>query len=232
MIDERRGVPLFMLAMALAAASGATDVASFLRLGGVFASVMTGNLVLFGLGVARQSGALVGHAATALAGYVAGVALGALICRGSSEESDLWPRRVSATLAVELLAFAGFTIGWELVRGHASGVTQFALLAVAAIAMGLQSEAMRNVGGQLSTTYLTGTLTSAVSLLVTRGRRRGVNWLSVGVLGSAAIGAAAGAALIRAAPVTLPILPVVAVAGVIATAMTVGLRQSSQAKGE
>jgi uncharacterized membrane protein YoaK (UPF0700 family) len=231
MIDERRGVPLIALAMALAAANGATDVTSFVRLGGVFASVMTGNLVLFGLAVARQSGELFGHAVTALVGYVAGVTLGALICRGTGEESVLWPRRVSATLAVELLVFAGFTIGWELVRGRATGVAQFALLAVAAIAMGLQSEAMRNVAAPLSTTYLTGTLTGAVALLVTRGRRRGVNWLSVGVLGCAAVGAAAGAALIHAAPVTLPILPVVAVAGVVATATTVGLRQPSRAKG-
>lgn len=55
-------------------------------------------------------------------------------------------------LAVELLVFAGFTLGWELVRGHATGVAQFVLLAVAAIAMGIQSEAMRGVRAPLSTT--------------------------------------------------------------------------------
>jgi hypothetical protein len=83
--------------MTLAVASGAADVVSFLRLGNVFASVMTGNLVLFGLGVARRSGALFGHSTTALAGYVAGVALGAVIGRGIRESlSDVdepWPCR-------------------------------------------------------------------------------------------------------------------------------------------
>lgn len=231
MINDRRGVPLFALAMALATASGATDVTSFLRLGDVFASVMTGNLVLFGLGAARRSGALAGHAATALAGYIVGVALGALIGRGTREESELWPRRVSAMLAVELLLFAGFTIGWELVSGRATDAVQFILLAVAAAAMGLQSEAMRNVSTPLSTTYLTGALTAAVSLFVTRGGRRGVNWSSGGILACAALGAAAGGALIDVAPVTLPILPAVAVAGVVATAMTVGFRPPPQSKG-
>jgi hypothetical protein len=40
---------------------------------------------------------------------------------------------------VELLAFAGFTVGWELTDSHPTGAGQLGLLAVAALAMGLQS---------------------------------------------------------------------------------------------
>jgi uncharacterized membrane protein len=47
--NAQRGVPLLVLALALTVVAGATDVAAFTRLGGVFASVMTGNLTLLGL---------------------------------------------------------------------------------------------------------------------------------------------------------------------------------------
>ena len=46
---------LTVIAIALTFASGAADVASFTRLGAVFTSVMTGNIVLWGLAVARGS---------------------------------------------------------------------------------------------------------------------------------------------------------------------------------
>jgi uncharacterized membrane protein YoaK (UPF0700 family) len=49
----QHGVPLIVLAAALAFASGAMDVAAFIKLGQVFCSVMTGNLVLLGLAAAR-----------------------------------------------------------------------------------------------------------------------------------------------------------------------------------
>jgi uncharacterized membrane protein YoaK (UPF0700 family) len=63
-----------LIAIALTFTSGAMDVASFTRLGSVFTSVMTGNIVLWGLAVARGSLALASHTAVAVAGYIAGVA--------------------------------------------------------------------------------------------------------------------------------------------------------------
>ena len=50
-------MPLTVLAAALTFGTGAMDVASVTRLGGVFSSVMTGNLVLLGLAAARTSNA-------------------------------------------------------------------------------------------------------------------------------------------------------------------------------
>jgi len=113
-------------------------------------------------------------------------------------------------------------VGWEATGGRPAGAWQLALLAIAALAMGLQSAAMRNVGTALSTTYLTGTLTSVVAALVTRGQPNRRNGLSVAVLVAAATGAAAGGALLTVLPAALPALPMTALAAVIAVAITVG----------
>ena len=58
--DARRphNVPLTVLLVALTLGTGAMDVVSFTRLGGVFSSVMTGNLVVLGLAAARRSAAV------------------------------------------------------------------------------------------------------------------------------------------------------------------------------
>ena len=78
------------IAIALTFASGAMDVASFTRLGGVFTSVMTGNIVLGGLAVAQRSVELASHTAVSIAGYVAGVAGGTWVWVPRSEWSWLW----------------------------------------------------------------------------------------------------------------------------------------------
>jgi len=220
-----RGVPLIVLAAALAFAGGATDIATFTQLGEVFCSVMTGNLVLLGLAIARASGDSAAHTAVAFAGYIAGAALGSRIGERSHREDVLWPAPVTETLLLELLAFAGFTVGWELTGSHPTGAWQLGLLALAALAMGLQSAAMRNVGTTLSTTYLTGTLTSTVASIVTRGQPGRRNRLNVAVLVAAAAGAAAGGALLAALPAALPFLPMSALTGVVTIVMTAGTRQ-------
>ena len=73
---------LTLIAIALTFASGATDVASYTRLGNVFTSVMTGNIVLLGLAVARHSLTLASHTLVSIAGYITGVAGGTWIAHG------------------------------------------------------------------------------------------------------------------------------------------------------
>jgi uncharacterized membrane protein YoaK (UPF0700 family) len=82
MNSGRRQRVLTVIAIALTFASGAADVASFTRLGGVFASVMTGNIVLWGLAVARGSATLAYHTTVSIAGYITGVAVGTWIGHG------------------------------------------------------------------------------------------------------------------------------------------------------
>lgn len=220
--QRERGVPVIVLAVSLAFASGATDIASFVRLGGVFSSVMTGNLVLLGLAVAHSSGELAAHSGVTFAGYVAGVALAARIAARAPKSDELWPPIVSNILSIELVALIGLTIGWNVAGSRPSNPWQFVLLAFASLAMGLQSGAMRNVATSLSTTYLTGTITGAVTALVQRARPRSSSHLSLAVIGAAGLGAAASGGLLLSATALVPFVPLVCVAAVVTTSATIG----------
>jgi uncharacterized membrane protein YoaK (UPF0700 family) len=216
------------LAVVLTLGTGATDVASFVRLGDVFASVMTGNLVLLGLAAERLSGALAVHTVVAFAGYVLGVAIGSRLTGGAAAEAGgRWHGPVMTALLVELALLAAFTLGWELTGAAPRGASQVGLLAAAAAAMGTQSVAARRLGGPaggpVSTTYLTGTLTSAVAALVTPGERARVRSRELSLLAALAAGAAGGGLVLAAAPTWLPAIPLAALAlaisgtGIIAT---------------
>ncbi len=207
-----------LIAIALTFGSGANDVATFTRLGGVFTSVMTGNIVLWGLAVARGSLSLASHTAVSLAGYIIGVAAGTWIAHGfktaspgkadpgkaspgkastakagdDQDRASVLPAHVSWTLFAELILLAGFTVGWEVTGASPAGWAQFCLLAVLAAAMGVQASAVNEMGmTNVSTTFLTGTLTGLVSSLVSPGQNTPHGLRRFGVL----IGLAAGASL-------------------------------------
>jgi uncharacterized membrane protein YoaK (UPF0700 family) len=63
--------------------TGALDVVSYLRLGKVFSSVITGNLALLGVATGKHDAVLASNAGLALAGYACGVLVGALPGRRS-----------------------------------------------------------------------------------------------------------------------------------------------------
>ncbi len=211
----RRGTSVLVLAVTLTVVAGATDVASFTRLGGAFASVMTGNLTLLGLATARASGSLATHILVALAGYILGVALGTRAGQWSSRGA-LWATAVTVVLLLELVAYAGLAVGWELTGSSPSGGVQFALLADATFAMGMQATALRRFDATLSTTYLTGTLTASIaSLITTRNGRQ--NRLDISVLIAHAAGATAAGLLLLTAPAAVPALPLAALVAVIAS---------------
>ncbi len=95
-------------------------------------------------------------------------------------------------LVAELILLAGFTAGWEISGARPAGWVQFCVLATAAAAMGVQSSTVRSMGlSEVSTTYLTGTLTGLVSSLVSPGQDTPHGLRRFGVL----IGLAAGASL-------------------------------------
>jgi uncharacterized membrane protein YoaK (UPF0700 family) len=219
-----------VIAVALTFVSGAMDVASFTRLGSVFASVMTGNIALLGLAVARGSLSLASHTAVAIAGYVAGVAGGSLIAgvtlrgvrgpggrapgsqdqggqdRDRDDRGRAWPKHVTWALLAELALLAGFAVGWEVTGSQPAGWAQFCLLATASAAMGMQSSAVKYMGlTEVSTTYLTGTLTGLVSSLVTRHGTRDSPRRS-GVLVGLVAGASLSGLLIATAPPGVPAL--------------------------
>jgi uncharacterized membrane protein YoaK (UPF0700 family) len=208
-----------VIAVLLTFASGASDVASFTRLGNVFTSVMTGNMVIFGLSLARGSVSLASHTAVAVAGYVAGVAGGTRVMwyhaardGGSGDHAGEWPLRITLTLLIELILFAAVAAGWELTGSRPTGATQFVVLVLAACAMGIQSAAVNQMGlSNVSTTYLTGTLTGLVSAIARpggkpTGRRR------PGVLLGLVAGAVLAGTFLATVPAVVPLLPLLAVA--------------------
>src|SRR5258708_27761815 len=73
--------------------------------------------------------------------------------------------------------------------------------------MGTQSAAALGFGARVSTTYLTGTLTSVVAAWVTPGRPARMQWREVSLLGALTAGAAAGGGVIANEPAGLPAIP-------------------------
>ena len=243
---------LTLTAIALTFASGATDVASYTRLGNVFTSVMTGNIVLLGLAVARHSLTLASHTLVSIAGYITGVAGGTWIAHGfrvagaaadpgaagsgaagsgsagAAAKGGAWviggaaadegrasglPGHVGWALLAELILLCGLTVGWEIDGASPAGWAQFCLLAVAATAMGVQSSTVKYMGlSEVSTTYLTGTLTGLVSSMVSPKQATQYRARRFGVLIGLATGAALSGLLIATAADAAPALPLAALA--------------------
>jgi uncharacterized membrane protein YoaK (UPF0700 family) len=226
---------LTLIAIALTFTSGANDVASFTRLGDVFTSVMTGNIVLLGLSLAERSVSLASHTVVSIGGYIAGVAGGTWVSHGfkvrsggrpADEEGDqarvsVLPGHVSWALFAELVLLAGFTAGWEVTGSRPAGWAQFVLLAVLAAAMGVQSSAVNEMGlAAVSTTFLTGTLTGLVSSLVRPGQDTPHGPRRFGVLIGLAAGAGLCGLLLTTAAAAVPVLPLAAlIAALVLSAM-------------
>ncbi len=210
---------LTLIAIALTFASGAADVASFTTLGYVFTSVMTGNIVLWGLAAARGSLTLFSHTAVSIAGYIAGVAGATWIAHGfraaspggDQGQAAVLPGHVVRALLAELTLLAGFAAGWEASGASPAGWVQYCLLAVLAAAMGMQSSAVRDMGlAEVSTTYLTGTLTGLVSSLAGPGQATPQRTRRVGVLIGLVAGASLCGLLVATAADAVPALPLAA----------------------
>jgi uncharacterized membrane protein YoaK (UPF0700 family) len=92
------------LLLVLAAAAGCVDVVAVSRLGGPFASVVTGNLIQLGRGLAIPNRQLAVSALTAVASYAVGVAIGTAMLRGSLPG---WRFRTCVVASVELLLLVG-----------------------------------------------------------------------------------------------------------------------------
>ena len=140
----------------------------------------------------------------ALAGYLVGVAAGGPLAARRHNPAGTWPPSVTITLAVDLVILVAFSVGWELAGTHPAGGGQLALVAVLAVAMGLQAAAVRRLG-QMSTTYLTSTLTALIAGLVTGSKPDGMA-RSLGVLATLIIGAIAASMILEGARAWLPLM--------------------------
>ena len=186
--------------------AGAVNAVSFIALGKVFSSVITGNMVLLGVAATTGNSGAAIHGGVALAGFTTGVLVGAPIAaRGGKGPEGSWPGGVTAALAAEVIVLAAFCAGWEAAQGRPHGGAQITLLILLTAAMGMQSSAVRRLG-QMSSTYLTSTLTSVLAGLATRKVPEGL-LRSLGALVALVAGAVAGGFL--ATTSAYPWLPVV-----------------------
>jgi uncharacterized membrane protein YoaK (UPF0700 family) len=190
------------------------DAASYLALGHVFTANMTGNTVLFGLALVQGDVNTVGRVALALVGFVVGGALGAWIAYlGPREEG--WPRGVTIALIVECVFLAALANDRSEILGMR--------VMFASLAMGIQSAAARRLDVLgVTTTFVTGTLTSLVSLIARHGVLASASGhgkrLLAAVWGVYVVGAMAAGTAVKLAPDLAWLIPVLLVATVVAIA--------------
>jgi uncharacterized membrane protein YoaK (UPF0700 family) len=211
-----------LLLAGLTVSSGAVDAISFVALGKVFTAFMTGNIAFLGLRVAGSSVAPGAEAILASMGaFAVGVYLSTRIVM-SSKGSATWPPRVTIALGASLIPHAAFLAVWFASRGQPSMHAIHVLLGMWALAMGIQSAAVRSLHVEgVFTTAATATIIVLVgdlaSWTVTGAERRRL----AGVLVSLFIGATAGSLLLVHARIHAPLLSFVITAAVVVAAAVV-----------
>jgi len=211
-----------LLLAALTVSSGAVDAISFLVLGKVFTAFMTGNIAFLGLRVAGAGGAPGAVSIlVSMAAFAVGVYLSTRIVT-DSDASGIWSRRVTVALGASLIPHAAFLAVWFASNGQPSIDVAHVLLGSWALAMGMQSAAVRtlHVDGVFTTAatatiiFLAGDITNWSATVVERRR-------FAGVLVSLFVGATAGGLLLVHAHIYAPLLPFVITVVAVATAAIV-----------
>ena len=195
------------LVITLTLVTGSVDAIGLLRLGGVFTSVMTGNMVFLGIAASEHSGSIALHTGVAFVMYIVGSFIGARIAgHAPDNETHLWPLSVVKALSVELVVIAVFGVWWELVHAAPPTDVAYSMLGLNAMALGIQSAAVLRFGvSGLSTTYLTGTLTQFIAGFTKKKAPMQVR--SSFILLALIVGAGLGALCALHAPLAAPIVP-------------------------
>lgn len=165
--DETHG-PLPAVMLLLTVLTGVVDAVSILSLGRVFVANMTGNVVFVGFALAGASGFSLAASVSALGGFLLGAALGGVaVDRLGSHRGRL----VLAVTGAEFLLVVAALLAAALAGPQLSGAAKDGIAALAALAMGLQNAAVRQLHVfDLTTTVLTMTLTGIAADLRQRDR--------------------------------------------------------------
>ena len=205
------------LLFALTVSSGAVDAISFLALGKVFTAFMTGNFVFLGMGIAQNAAApSIVAVLVSIVAFGLGVYLATLIVTPRQNEAHddkesarvVWSPRVTYALAISLLPHLAFVLLWISTGGRPADSATLGLLAAWALAMGIQSAAVRrlDVGG-IYTTAATATVIFLFGSFAHRPLSGEERRRLSGVLISLIVGATAGARLLIDGPTYAPLLP-------------------------
>jgi uncharacterized membrane protein YoaK (UPF0700 family) len=215
------------LLVGLSFATGMYEAICFLTFGKVFTAAMTGNLVLLGIGVAgthQPAGPNPVTVVISLAAFAAGVALAIPILKafGGDQKTErdvfqVWSRPVSIALAIAFVLQVAFLAVWVTAASPAR--LAYILMALSALALGLQANAIRSLHvPSISTTAFTATFIDLFSGLVTWSlTAHSARRLTASMVGMAA-GAFLGDWMLSHAPPYAPVVPAVVTAVVITIA--------------
>jgi uncharacterized membrane protein YoaK (UPF0700 family) len=198
-------------------ASGATDVLSYLTLGHIFTSAMTGVTALLLIALVGQKFPTAIRAAVSLFSYMLGGAM-AVLLRSRVEHKIRNPSAMRRLLACEVFMLGSYCFISAVVSHPLLGIARYSLIFLSALAMGIQAVIARDIHESgITTVVLNITLTSIVIGLTQWACRRevdhvpGRNKLQMLVVLAYAIGAAGAAVGLRTHAVDSDILPLAAV---------------------
>ena len=149
----------------LSLASGCTDVLSFIKLGEVFTSAMTGNTALLAIAIGRGQMLAASRSLTALLGFVLGAAVATLVYASGHGEQNA-RRTLRQLLLLELVFLGSCAALWSVSRVPVQGSTLYIVILLSAVSMGIQGVVARRINSPgISTIVFTSVLISMVMSL-------------------------------------------------------------------
>ncbi len=182
-VSENRYIGYEELGLAwLSFASGCTDVLSFLKLGGVFTSAMTGNTALLAIAIGRGQMLVASRCLTALFAFMFGVALATAIYGPVDPEKNA-RRRLRRLLLIETVFLGGCAAFWSVSGDPVQGSALYTVIVLSAAGMGIQGVVAHriNVSGISTIVFTSVMVRILMSLTGTLARSAGTPASSEGV---------------------------------------------------
>jgi uncharacterized membrane protein YoaK (UPF0700 family) len=159
-----KGIGIIDIALtALVLGSGVMDIASFLTLGNVFTSAMTGNTALLGIALGQGNVLSATHSLVALVGFIAGAAAAAVIYLRRQSQPSRSLEVIRPLLWIEISCLTGFAAILSLMGPPGKTIALYALILLSAIGMGIQGVAARHINATgINTIVFTSTIINIV----------------------------------------------------------------------
>ena len=220
-MEERPEQVRDLLLLTLGITSGAVDAISWFGLEKVFSAFMTGNIAFLGFNLGGGDEPPVVRVLVALAAFSIGAFLGGRLI-GREKLNGVWSPRVTAALAVSVAADLVFAVFWIVVGGEPAKLSGDFLIAISAIAMGIQTVAVFALGIRAAfTTAATATIAILMGDFSDWSLSQRERLRLAAVIVAIIVGAALGTLLIRHARTEAPLLPLATAALTVAIARSV-----------
>lgn len=176
----------FIVAMLLTLAGGYLDVYTYVTRDGVFANAQTGNIVLFGINIAKKNYTMAINYFIPILSFVVGIFLSEIIKHNFRQKFKMHWRQITVLFEIFIIIFVS-----TLVEPSTNMIANILVSFVCA----MQVESFRKVqGSPFASTMCTGNLRSAsenlYTYLLTKNRNSLVNFFKyIGIISSFIIGA-------------------------------------------